>query len=206
MPSNYNSVAWFYDGLSRLVFGNTLKNAQVFFLPRIKKGSTILIAGGGTGWILEELALLHPSGLFIDYVESSGSMMSRAKKRNAGQNTVRYIQTGIQLHESKVLYDTILTGFLFDNFKMDTIEKIFLVLRPALKPEGRWIYTDFTDGSKLSQRIVLKVMFAFFRVFCQIESDSLEDMLLVFNRHSLALLDEVTFTGGFVVSREYSGR
>jgi spermidine synthase len=69
MAANFNNSAWFYDGLSRLVYGNALVEAQVYLLQFIRPNSKILIAGGGTGWILEELAKLHPEGLKIAYVE-----------------------------------------------------------------------------------------------------------------------------------------
>jgi hypothetical protein len=52
MPANYNNSAWFYDRLSRMVYGRALINAQVYLLQYVPAGASVLIAGGGTGWIL----------------------------------------------------------------------------------------------------------------------------------------------------------
>ena len=84
MSANYNNSAWFYDRLSRLVYGRALKNAQLFLLKFIPPDSKILIAGGGTGWILEEITRLHPEGLNITYVEIAPKMMALSKKEILG--------------------------------------------------------------------------------------------------------------------------
>ncbi len=84
--NNYDTVAFCYDRLSRLIYGKTQVNAQTALLPFISNGSRILIAGGGTGWILDEINKTHPSGLEIVYIERSAKMLLRSKKRNCGIN------------------------------------------------------------------------------------------------------------------------
>src|SRR5689334_3514018 len=68
MPNNYNSVAFFYDSLNRIVFGNSTIRSQVWLLQQIPANASILVIGGGTGWILEKLAEVHSSGLHIIYI------------------------------------------------------------------------------------------------------------------------------------------
>ncbi|MEZ4686196.1 MAG: hypothetical protein R3B47_09055 [Bacteroidia bacterium] len=53
---SFNRLAPVYDFLASLVFGNRIRQAQRWLLDFIPEGSSILILGGGTGWILEELA------------------------------------------------------------------------------------------------------------------------------------------------------
>src|SRR5665213_2689273 len=79
MPANYDNSAWFYDRLSRLIYGDALVRAQVYLLGFIPENAKVLIAGGGTGWILEKLADVHPAGLQITYAEVSAKMMAQAK-------------------------------------------------------------------------------------------------------------------------------
>ena len=70
MPANYNKIAPVYDMLSRLVFGKAIVNAQRRLLPGLPRGEyRLLIVGGGTGWILDELGKQKPQGITIDYVE-----------------------------------------------------------------------------------------------------------------------------------------
>jgi ubiquinone/menaquinone biosynthesis C-methylase UbiE len=96
MAANFNNSAWFYDNLSRLVYGKALINAQVYLLQYIPTDSKILIVGGGTGWVLEELTKIHPSGLSITYVEVSANMMALSNKRNIGHNWVVFINDAIE--------------------------------------------------------------------------------------------------------------
>src|SRR6202165_2081748 len=114
MAANYNNSAWFYDLLSRIVYGKALINAQVYLLQYIPTNSRILIVGGGTGWVLEELTKLHHSGLDITYVEVSAKMMTQSKKRNIGLNKVVFINEAIENVVLQNDFDVIITAFLFD--------------------------------------------------------------------------------------------
>ncbi|HEY2583916.1 MAG TPA: methyltransferase domain-containing protein, partial [Mucilaginibacter sp.] len=96
MAANYNNSAWFYDKLSGMVYGRALINAQVYLLQYIPEGAHVLIVGGGTGWILEEITKIHPSGLQITYVEIAADMIALSKKRNTGNNKVVFINEAIE--------------------------------------------------------------------------------------------------------------
>ena len=118
MAANYNNAAWFYDRLSRVVYGKSLIEAQVYLLQHIQPNSTILIVGGGTGWILEKIAQIHPSGLEVTYVEVSDQMMALSQKRNVGNNEVIYINDAIENVNRVPDFDVIITPFLFDNLPL----------------------------------------------------------------------------------------
>ena len=95
MSANYNNSAWFYDFLTGLVFGRTLFRAQVYLLNNIRPGNKILIAGGGTGKILEAITSIYKTGLKITYVDVSEKMIVASKKRNIGENEVTFINAAI---------------------------------------------------------------------------------------------------------------
>src|ERR1700722_6622951 len=116
MSANFNNSAWFYDALSRVVYGRALMNAQLFLLKCIPAGSKVLIAGGGAGWILEGITHLHPAGLNIIYVEIAPKMMALSEKRNVGGNAVAFINSGIEDVALPIDFDVVITPFLFDNF------------------------------------------------------------------------------------------
>ena len=59
MNPDFNTVARPYDFISRLVFGDSLVEAQTSLLHYIPSNSQILIVGGGTGWILEEISKIN---------------------------------------------------------------------------------------------------------------------------------------------------
>ena len=200
---NYNTVARYYDKLSRLVFGDKLLVAQSYFLERISAGSKVLIAGGGSGWILEELTRLHPSGLTIIYVDSSANMTELAKKRNAGDNHVTYVIATAGSINPEHKFDVVITPFFFDNFKDNNALKIFSVIDKYLEKDGVWLYTDFRNTSIFRQKLLLKLMYLYFRLFCGIEAKQLPDMNNCFGDFGYAAELEMVFMGGFVETVVY---
>ena len=200
---NYDNAASFYDKLSRLVFGDRLIKAQVYLLRHIPPNAKVLIVGGGTGWILDELTRLHPSGLDITYVEISANMMALSQKRNAGDNHVTFINQPIQqvaLHDN---FDITITPFLLDNFTDESLPSVFEPIHQCLKSTGFWLYTDFQLTGKLWQGIMLKSMLLFFKILCGVESWRLPDAKGMFVKHGYSVVDEKSFFGEFVVSRVY---
>ena len=202
MPANYDNSAVFYDRLSRLVYGRALVNAQVHFLPRIQANSKVLIIGGGTGWILEEITRIHASGLHITYVEISANMMALSRKKNIGSNNVTYIN---QPAEEVALkgFDVVITPFLFDNFTEANLAVIFGHIHQSLKPGGTWLNTDFQLTGKWWQAVMLKTMLLFFKILCGIESWRLPDVAKQFSTAGCKIEEEKCFFGDFVITRVY---
>jgi ubiquinone/menaquinone biosynthesis C-methylase UbiE len=179
MPANYDKIAKIYDALSRIVFGKNIVKAQVCLLKYVATGSRVLIVGGGTGWILEELAKQHPSGLVIDYVENSVQMIALSRNRNCGSNVVNYINLPIEDFKSTGLYDAILTPFVFDNFTHEKAGIMFEHLNVMLKKQGTWLYADFVHNEnegRLWQKLLLKTMYLFFNITTGIETHELADV------------------------------
>jgi ubiquinone/menaquinone biosynthesis C-methylase UbiE len=179
MPNNYDPVAGCYDFLSRLVFGQAEVAAQIELLKYINPGNQILIVGGGTGWILEKLAAVHSSGLRITYVESSCNMMALSKKRDWRQNDVDFVLLPVEQFVTEERYDSILTGFLFDNFSTESADMVFHLLHPLLKSRGYWLFADFyyhKGEGALWQALLLKSMYIAARLICGVEGRYLADM------------------------------
>lgn len=203
MAANYNNSAWFYDRLSRLVYGRALINAQVYLLGFIPLKSKILIAGGGTGWILEELTKIHPSGLDITYVEISANMTELSQKRRIGRNTVTFINDAVENVNLIANFDVIITPFLFDNFVDKTVDNVFNHLHNLLKPEGLWLNADFQLTGRWWQNILLQSMFIFFRILCGIEASKLPAIEKRFSTAGYSVIDNKTFFGDFIVAKVY---
>ncbi len=203
MGRNYNTVAWFYDRLSRLLLGRAPVDAQLYLLKAIPANSAILIIGGGTGWMLEELARVHPSGLTITYVDASSKMIARAQKRNAGTNKIKFITETATLAKLDGPYDTVLTPFLFDNLKESSLELIFDHVDKHIGAHTRWLWCDFRNTDALWQKVVLATMYVFFRMFCAIEATHLPDIESCFRRHRYQPIDLATFMSGFIVAGIY---
>ena len=206
MAANYNNSAWFYDRLSRLVYGDALIRAQVYLLQYIPSNSSLLIVGGGTGWILEEIAKIHPSGLQITYVEIAPKMMALSKKRNAGNNRVVFINEAIENVPLVPYFDMVITPFLFDNFTEQTFKQVFSGIYSLLKKDGLWLNCDFQLKVKWWQKVLLKAMFLFFRIVCNIEAFKLPDIDKQFEQNSYESIASQAFFGEFIISRVYKTR
>jgi ubiquinone/menaquinone biosynthesis C-methylase UbiE len=202
--TTYNKVAWFYDGLCSLVFGSAVKQSQIDLLPFIEANTSILIIGGGTGWILEEIAKLHPSGLQISYVDISSEMIKRSEKRKTGANVIEFIEASIESFPlTDKTYDVIFTPFLLDGFSQLTYHKVFKKLDAALKTNGRWLYADFqlSKASSTKQKLVLKFMYLFFRSTCKIEAVQLPFVDNDFAAYKV--LSKRTYAKDFIISQAF---
>lgn len=203
MAANYDNSAWFYDRLSRLVYGRALVNAQVYLLNFVPAGSKILIAGGGTGWILDELSKMHPAGLKITYVEISANMLAISQKRQTDQNEVTFVNDAVENVELPADFDVVITPFLFDNFLDETVDSVFNHLHNLLKPAGIWLNADFQLTGRWWQNLLLKSMFVFFRLLCGIEASKLPAIEKHFNAGEYSVIEDKTFFGDFIVARVY---
>src|SRR4051794_37792998 len=173
MKCNYNNVANFYDQLSTFIFGKAIFNAQKFLLNSVPPRSAVLIVGGGTGWILEELAKQYPSGLKITYLDSSSEMIRLSRKKNGGGNKVTFLPADIRDVEFAGKYDVVITPFVLDNFSTVSVKIVFEKIDKILAAGGLWLFSDFQigDKSRFWQKTLLKVMYYFFKIFCNIEAN-----------------------------------
>lgn len=206
MANNYDSIAGIYDMLSRLVFGQVLQRSQSDLLKWIPPESRILIVGGGTGWILERIAADHPAGLDIVYVEASAKMVELSRQKKTGENTVTFICLPVEEYTFTGLFDIVLTPYLFDNFIPAEAEHIFQLLHYALRPGGRWLFVDFfmdANRPRLWQKLMLRIMYIFFRVTCGVKAKQVVDMTPYFTKAQYRLLQEKEYWSSFIKAYVY---
>jgi ubiquinone/menaquinone biosynthesis C-methylase UbiE len=203
MLSNYNNAAWFYDRLSRVVYGHALVKAQTHFLHLIPVNAKVLIAGGGTGWILEEITKQHPTGLNITYVELAEKMMAISKKRNIGANTIKYLNLPVEEADLQLSFDVIITPFLLDSLSPTNFDKVFSSLHNLLKSGGLWLNTDFQLTGKWWQVALLKSMYLFFRLIGCVENVALPAIKQAFIDADYVVIDEQPLFGEFILAGAY---
>jgi ubiquinone/menaquinone biosynthesis C-methylase UbiE len=202
---DFNAIARPYDLMSRLVFGNALMDAQITLLEYIPADSHILIVGGGTGWILEEITKIHNAGLKITYVEVAATMIALSKKRNTGQNEVLFVHKPIEDYQTEQLFDVIITPFFFDLFVESKVNSLFHGLDNKLKTGGLWLYTDFIPKKhqkRLWQKVLLKAMYIFFGLVSKVDARELTDMDDYFEKRYVCILNK-WFYGKFIRSNAY---
>jgi ubiquinone/menaquinone biosynthesis C-methylase UbiE len=203
MAANYDNTVWFYERLSKLVFGRSQIEAQEHFLNHIPPQANILIIGGGTGRILESITRLHSSGLQITYVDMSSKMMALSRRRNTGKNNVTYVTEGIQDISFTTTFDVVITAFLFDNFSEAALAKMFPLINAQVNPGGLWLNTDFQLTGPLWQKLLLKSMYAFFNAFKAVEVNQLPNVERVFGQYGYDTEAQRSFYRNFIIAKAY---
>lgn len=175
--NNFDRVAWCYDWLSFLVFGNALKHSQFLLLEQLDGCEKVLIIGGGTGWILPEI-LKRNDIQEIDYVESSLKMLEKARKQKLSPSLkVNFIHGDEQSIVSTEYYDAVLAFYFFDLFPKRKQEKLISIIVNSLNVGGKLLVADFylSEKSPFWQKMLMKLMYFFFRVTSDVEVARLED-------------------------------
>ena len=197
--NNYDFIAPWYDRLSRMVFFSAQTNAQKEQLSFIENHQRILIVGGGTGWILEEINNICED-LRITYVEISASMIQLAKQKKCDKNCVDFVNLPIENFTDDLPYDVILTAFLFDNFEKEQAELVFFNLHQKLKKDGIWLFSDFVDHHKKNhwKNLFLKLMYLFFDKVARIEAKELVNMHPYFKDNGYKTVQEKGYYKTFI--------
>jgi len=148
MPAHsFSPVANFYDVLAQIVFGNKLQEAQAANLRYISDNSRILIIGGGSGWILQQV-IQHTQHSTIVYLEASDSMLRKSEEKIINQNKNNKIEYRLGTEENiggQETFDIIIANFFLDLFSPAYLIIILEKLNCALAPAGKWLITDFVQ-------------------------------------------------------------
>ncbi len=195
--NNFDRIAPVYDILSRLVFGKTILDSQTHFLRVVKSNDSLLIIGGGTGKVLNAIDEL---GIPTDvvYVELSRKMLNKAKARAPFKNIqVIFIHGGEEaIPESK--FDIIFTAFFLDVFDSRRLQYVTTLLCRRLKDGGKWLVTDFVNNEVNWQKIMIKLMYIFFRVTTNLEGSRLLNFKYYLSHLGLHIEKEKLFYKGMI--------
>ncbi len=198
--NDFDRIAGGYDFLARTVFGKSITDCQTHFLSEIPDSCDILILGGGTGWIIEELKD-RTKDLRICYVELSGQMISKAKSQPASSHVV-FIHGSEKDIPKDRMFDVVITNFFLDLFSDDELKTKIQLIHPFLKDNGIWLVSDFVN-QKWWHRIILWIMYRFFKLTAKIEASTLPRWESVLNAYGFIELKSHFYYGAFIKSVVY---
>lgn len=197
--NNFDTIAWCYDFLGRLVFGKNLLTAQCYFMDQLQPANSVLILGGGTGKIMSAIIKHNPS-IKITFIDASEEMIKRARQ-SVTSSKVNWI-CGTEEDIPHTSYDVIITPFFLDLFSETYLKKIFSTLDGKLNDSGSWIVTDFVKEAWW-HRIYLKIMYWFFKITCNLETTHLPDWQSRITKAGYQKLHEKDFYCSFIKSIVY---
>ncbi|MBD1396919.1 class I SAM-dependent methyltransferase [Pontibacter sp. JH31] len=208
--TNFDPIAPLYDSLARLVFGNELRRAQLAHLDAIPAQARVLLIGGGSGWLLEQLLQLRP-GIAVTYLENAPKMLQMAKQRIGRNPALSKSAVTFRLGNEDSLtadekFDVILTPFLLDLFPEQRLQHLMDRLYTCLTPNGLWLFSDFwpvQTPALIWQRLLLKSMYTFFGLLSEVKATRLPDFRKHFERLQLQELQSAPFYKGMVQAKVY---
>jgi len=199
--NGFDFLAPYYDQLASLIFRDAIKKAQISLLSAIPSQSDILILGGGTGWIIREILQKQPH-CHIWFVDSSRGMIDLAIKNNSDTQSVTFI-CGTPASIPNRKFSVIILPFFLDMFSPEVLKKNVLSIAGASDQETDWLITDFVNQQKWWQKMLLKLMYYFFRIVCNLEAVRLPDWRRALGEMSFISMESGTFYDGFIESHRY---
>jgi ubiquinone/menaquinone biosynthesis C-methylase UbiE len=199
--NEFDRIAPFYDALKRLVFGDAIRRSVRHGVQEVSEHARVLVLGGGTGEILDDLFARCPD-CEVWYVDPSARMIAKARAR-CRSASVRFIRGTVDDVPANLLFDIILTPFLLDLFSAESLKRLISALRLRLSAGGLWIVADFIDSEKLRHRVLLKMMYWFFRLVANVEARCLADWRSLMEASGLREVRSAVFYDGFIVSTVY---
>lgn len=176
LAPHYRWMEWFSAG-------EKLQRCRTAFLEVISPPAKVLIYGEGNGRFLVELCRRFPDAQ-VTVVDASAGMITQARRRlqHAGLDAapVEFVHAdALTWMPPSGEFDLIATCFFLDCFRADELRRLVPVIAAAASPQGQWLVADFQIApsglARLRSRMVVTVLYAFFRVATKLTAHELVD-------------------------------
>ncbi|MDQ2867815.1 MAG: class I SAM-dependent methyltransferase [Verrucomicrobiota bacterium] len=141
--------------------------------------------------------------------EVEGSRRESLKVTSPGsldfaRDDVRFIHADVREFQTETTYDALVTNFLLDCFDEHELARVIANLADAAEPRARWLISEFTlpraGFARLFARVLIAIMYAFFRVTTRISAKHLIDYRPLLAAHGFALIEQQRFFFGMVTA------
>jgi tRNA (cmo5U34)-methyltransferase len=201
--NNFNFISPIYDLLSKAVFWGRIQKSQLEFFAHIKPNDKVLIIGGGTGQILNELNKQQKK-LTVIYLEKSKIMVANAKRRLPFEFLDIEFKCGDALTTNWPHCNIIITNFFLDVFNEKNLLKIMDKIKESQRLGDFWICTDFVSSNNFIKRYLIKMMYSFFRLTTNLEGNHLINFDKLFHTSGYNKIESKTFYHKMIKSSIYS--
>jgi len=185
----YRWISPFFSRLSRLAFGNRLRDSKTIFL-RDLAAKRILIIGGGDGSDYVEMQ----NEIGGEFWELSISMLDQAKKNL--ENSALSFHLGN--FKSNQKFDLICLPFVLDTMPDEELETFLLSFKKNLNSNGRVFMSDFFEPVSFRQKLLHHLMIRFFRFVTGHRRKDIPDYEPAFEKSGFKLSQEKKLLKGWV--------
>lgn len=201
MKPDFNFIAPFYDDLAFIVYGRKLIDARMSFIHRIPAKGRVLLMGGGTGKILNQVLKQVP-GITIDFVEPAEKMIHLAQRNleSGFKSQVNFICGDHHSIPHENEYDVATSFFVIDCFRQEKALEFVKAITLPLKGNGLLLFSDFFYTGKFRHRALIWFMYRFFKLTAGVETQKLPDYDRIFETLGLQKTEEKVFLSGLIRS------
>jgi len=198
--NRFNWIAPYYDRLTRLVFGNAIREAHTCHLNLIPANSSVLVLGGGTGkWLCEFMK--SNCNCRIWYVDSSSKMLEQAKENLGSEGRIEFIH-GTEKDIPEMQFDVLITHFYLDMFADHQLGALASRIKNLFHKNSIWLASDF-ERSSFWHTSFLVVMYLIFRISNTINTRRLPNWNKVLSSYFTQSGDSTSLYGRFIQCRVY---
>jgi ubiquinone/menaquinone biosynthesis C-methylase UbiE len=178
---NFDSLAPHYRWMEFVLAGEKLQRCRTAFLDRISAPENMLIWGEGNGRFLVECCRKWRDARIV-CADASEGMLALANERverfGLDATRIEFLRADVlNWSPLRKAFDLVVTHFFLDCFRTDQLQQIIDKLAFAARPNVSWILADFqiphVGLQKWRARLILKVMYIFFRVVTRLPARQL---------------------------------
>ena len=181
--NDFDSIAFLYDWLKRIVFWGNIDRATNEYLGQIQSYSNILIVGGGTGKLLNYL----PDSCKVTYVEKSEKMLLQAYKY-AKARQIKFVNLDFLEFSSEEEFDALICPFFLDVFGETNLNKVIQKFSSMMHSKSLFLVSDFQPVSHTAGRGLIKIMLWFFDITTKLEARKLLSIHQFLHKHGFSTL------------------
>lgn len=167
---SFDTLAPYYRSMEFVMAGGVLQRCRTSFLAEAANSRRALLLGEGPGRFLVELLRANPR-VEIICVERSPRMIAEARRQLTESELPRVTfeqADALSWQPPRHEFDLVVTNFFLDCFRPEELRPLVAKIAASATADARWLLADFrepdTGWRRLRGRIVLAIMYAFFRV------------------------------------------
>jgi tRNA (cmo5U34)-methyltransferase len=154
--NDFDGIAFCYDFMAKLIFGERLYQASIQWLETLNKSDTVVVLGGGSGKILKKLTHVDR----VIFIEKSAKMIKLAQAtapRNVQFICADFLEYALEDESTHV----VICPFFLDVFTLRQLGEVLDKIARILKKRGSLLVSDFQYTTWWSKQLI-KLMYAFF--------------------------------------------
>lgn len=153
VDGTYRRIAPIYDLWARLT--ETRARDRCLALAAVHDGEAVLEVAVGTGLAFEKILAMNPSGR-VEGIDLTEAMLRRAESRAAASGHPNYrlaVGDAYALPFPDDAFDLLVNNYMFDLLPERDFGRVLGEFRRVLRPGGRLVLANMTDGRRWYQGI-----------------------------------------------------